>query len=743
MKKQDSHRQAVERFSDASEYMHAQHAKMREDIEFSDPSNPKQWNDEASKLRKDRVMLTFDRTNKYVNNVVNAGRQSKPGLMAMPVDGGADLDVAEKLNGIIRHIEYVSRANIAYDTALACSARNGLGWIRIVPEVINHDLNEQEIRIKRVLDPLSCYLQAGWLEPDGTDAKYGFVESLMQEEDFKKAWPKAKMQSWEGTESWFQDKHVRICEYFDFFDTEETKLKINVDGQDIVVSIEDFEPFQGLFEPTEVKVRKREVRWWKLSGADILEQTTYPGKLIPLVPIIGNEIWVNGKRNLCGLVRMLADGQRAYNYERTASIESKALQPKAPFMIPVEAMEGVQEYWERLDIGNPSALPYNHVDAKGNPIPAPQRMYPPTPSTGFDAGARQAVDDMDESVGMYPSSFGQQSNSVSGIAKQKDIQQGELSSYHYIANRDISLEQVGRIIVGMIPLVYDQRRIAKIIGEDGEQSQIEIDPSMQGTVRRQGRKIVAINPSVGNYDIRLKPGPSYTTQRQQAAEQLAAMLQNAPDLMPILGDVWMKMQDWPEAERVSKRLKTMLPQEIKDLEQQDDDIPPEARATINQMQGKIQEMDQVMQQAAGKIDEYEQKLADKTDEVTLKAQVEKTKLETEQAKAKLEEAKLILEAQKLELEKFKAETERFIAQQEIERENQRLLLAEQESATKNGLVVTQQSRELSELQNSSRIPQVLEALGELMRQMAEPKEKTMTIQAPSGQVYTGIINTIQ
>src|SRR4051812_26942363 len=196
---QDTHRQAVEEFEDARDAMSEAYSQMREDLRFSDPTNPQQWDKLASQLRNGRPCLTFDRTNQFISQVVNSGRQNKPSIHVLPANSGADQDVAEKLNGIIRHIEYVSRAGIAYDTALEYAARIGLGWMRVVPEVMRAETNEQEIRIKRIADPLSCYLEAGWTEPDGSDAMVGFVETMIPAKTFKAMWPKDKAQSWEGS----------------------------------------------------------------------------------------------------------------------------------------------------------------------------------------------------------------------------------------------------------------------------------------------------------------------------------------------------------------------------------------------------------------------------------------------------------------------------------------------------------------------------------------------------------------
>ncbi len=605
MSQQDIHQQAVERFENASEAVSDQYAKMREDLRFSDPSDPQQWDDSAKEARKGRPCLTFDRTNQFIAQVVNSARQSKPSIHCMPADSKADIAVAEKLNGVIRHIEYVSRAGITYDTAIEYAARIGLGWIRVVPEIMRPETNEQEIRIKRVHDPLSCYLEAGWAEPDGSDAMHGFVECMYTAENFKRMWPKAQADSWERSSlaaSWGNDKEVRVCEYFVINETKKNRIQIQFEGQSLTVSEDEYWQLRsqtGMEIPaTTFEAKVRTTKWYKLSGFEVLDETDFPSQYLPLIPVIGHEIWIDGKRHLCGMTRRLMDSQRAYNYERSAFIEAVAMQPKAPFIVPFEAMEGHEGAWSSLNSGNPASLPYNHVDEQGNPIPAPQRQMPPSFPAAFAQGGQIATQDMNSAVGMFPPSLGAPGAAVSGRAKREDKVAGDTANFHYSDNRDRSIEQLGRVVVDMIPRIYDTPRQARIVGEDGKQEFVQVDPSMGQAVKKQGKKVVSINPGVGAYDVRVKTGPAYTTLREESAEQLANMMQVAPNLMPILGDLWVGLQDWPEAEVAKKRLAAMLPPEIQQMEQEDgEEIPPQVKAQIQQLQQQVQELSKALEAA--------------------------------------------------------------------------------------------------------------------------------------------------
>jgi hypothetical protein len=606
---QDTLNRIRERYKDAADAMREQHARMREDAAFSNPADPKQWDDVALAARKSRPCLTFDRTNQFIQQVVNDGRQNKPSIKVLPADSQADPDVATKLEGIIRHIEYVSRAGIAYDTGLENAVRGGLGWFRVIPQVMRPETNEQEIRILRVHDPMSCLLDPNSTEPDGSDAMHGFVETIFTARAFKAAFPKAQAQSFDGDEyGWFGSDYVRVVEYFEVLEKAQNALMVDIEGQRITVTEEEY--WKAVKE-TGVKVpvvqsfqmTKRSVKWCKATGADIIEETDFPSQYLPLIPVQGHEIWIDGKRYLSGMVRQMRDAQRFHNYAISAAAEQVALQPKAPFIASAEAIEGYEDEWKGANSSNPSYLPFNARDDHQEALPVPQRAAPPVLGTAWGELIAYSSQAMESSVGMFKANLGQQGNETSGKAIRARQQEGDTATFHFIDNLSRSIEQLGRVVVDMIPRIYDTQRQARILGENGEQDFVQIAPDMPQAAQKQGKKVTAINPNVGAYDVRVKAGPSYTTQRQETADQLSQLLQASPDMLPILGDVWVKMQDWPDADKVARRLQAMLPPEIKALENEEADIPPEAMQQIQMLQQQVAQLSHALENAAAEADD--------------------------------------------------------------------------------------------------------------------------------------------
>ena len=744
----DYHKEAREAYADAKEYVREQYDRIREDFEFSNPAAPKQWSDAAQTARAGRPTHTLDRTNKYVQHVVNRLRESKSSAEIMPVDSVADPAVAEKIKGLFRHIEYVSRADMAWDTATDHMARGGLGWTRVVPRLTNPETNEQEIVIQRVHDPLSCLLEAGWTEPDGTDAMCGFVESWMTKKAFEKRYPKATKTNWESENVWANEESVLVCEYFRVVEREVNKIVIaGPDGGEMTLAEDEFHALTkqtGMQAPVmrTVKTTDRTVRWCKMNGDDILEETIYPSRYIGLVPMIGNELWVEGKRYLCGLVRKLMDGQRLHNMEMSALTEALMIQPKAPFLLSGRALDGYEEDWAKLNSGAPSYLPYNDMDDSGQPIASPQRLSPPNFPVAYANMSQLAVQEMEESVGMPRASFGQQGNAVSGRAKLADQEAGSAATYHFADNRRIHQTQVYRIVLDMLPAIYDSRRQARILGEDGKQSSVEINPSMPNAAQTLGGKVVAINPGVGRYDVHVRVGPSYSTIREEMGVKLQELGKGNPVLAAALTPILMKLSDMPEADKISRVAIAMLPPEVQAAYHEEDtaDMPPAAKAQIAQQGQQIQQMAQAMEQAASVIQDLQQQVNDKSTQAQDQVKIAMSEIKAAQAnlsaqaaevdsKSKLFEQDVRIAQLEMELQATKqaeADSQQFNAgaesqsvklQQEIEMTLEQIAQAMAESQAKLAQAIDANTQVVARLQSLT-----VDAIGEIADAMMAPRD---------------------
>lgn len=611
---QDTFQEAKERYDEAREAMRENHDRMRGDLAFSNPAEPVQWDPATIKDRDGRPTLTLDQTNQFIQQVVNDGRQNPPSMICVPVDGGADQQVALQLNGWLRNIEYQSRATTHYATALEYSARVGIGWLRVVPVVCDRERNYQEPRIFGIQDVLSACLDPDSEEFDGSDAEFGFVEANFSERKFKKKWPKASLSSFGETNGWFSEKGVRIAEYFKLLEKKRNMIltvdpRTAVDGRDPEPMPYTEDEYWKLAKeigtnPEAIATYEatlREVKWYKMSGVEILEEVDFPSQWIGLVPVYGHMIVIEGKRYICGLTRRLMNGQKFHNYQMSSLAESLLEQPKSPIFVPARGISGsLKEHWAALNTGNPAFLPYEDVDEHGDPIAAPQRLQPPQFPAAYANGAQLGVQEMQASVGMYKSNLGAPSNAVSGKAKLADQAEGDTSTYHYRDNRNRTIEHVGRICIDMTTRLTDTARTYRLLGQDGKASFMKVDPAMKAPMKRDGKgKIVAMNPGVGKYDVRVKVGPHSTTMREELKDRLTQLGQANPNLAAALAPLLVRLDDLPEAEKVARICLALLPPNVQAAyndEDADDGIPPQFKMQMQQQAQQLQQATQMVQQ---------------------------------------------------------------------------------------------------------------------------------------------------
>lgn len=623
-----------------------------DDLRFraASPDNFYQWPSSVRSQREadpsgQRPCLTINKIPQHVNQVVNDVRQNRPAIKVVPVDDKADVDTAEMLNGLIRHIQDISNAEVAYDQAVDNAVTNGRGYIRVLTQYEDESSFDQEILIKRIRNPFSVYMDPDINEPDGSDAQFCFVTEFISKAEFKRLYPDVDMTSWEESgkgdkvSNWFQEGNIRIAEWFQVeYHKEELRLWKSggttwksEDAYQLGYADEGEEPLK-----TRIAQRKK-IMWRKITACAVLEEREWPGQFIPIARVVGNEYDIEGVLHVSGLVRNAKDAQRMYNYWASQEVEMLALAPKAPFMVAAGQIEGFELKWAQANTMNFPYMEYNPVvETTGGlkEVAAPQRMLPPTPPSGFIQAKMGAADDIKTTTGQYDASLGAGGNETSGVAITRRDHQSDISTYHFINNLSLGIKYVGRIIVDLIPKVYDVARVVRILGEDGEPDQAHIDPSatQAKTVVKDSyteKEVKTIyNPGVGKYDVAVVTGPSFTTKRQEALDAMVQMVQSNPELWRVIGDKLVKSMDWPGAQEMADRLKLTLLPEVQQMEE-GNDIPPQVLQQLNQMKQEGQQMQAI-------IMDLQHKLQDKTfDQMNeaKKTEIDHYKAESDRMKA--------------------------------------------------------------------------------------------------------------
>ena len=556
-----------------------------------------QWPVEIQNSRnlEARPCLTINKIDAYVRQVTNQQRQQRPRIKVHPVNNLADYKIAQVLEGITRHIEVNSNADTAYDTAFDYAVRMGWGYWRVNTKYVSEDSFDQEIYIDAIDNPFTVYFDPNSVRPDGSDAERCLVTTLLSKTVFKEMYPDADdganfthRSTGDNAASWVTKEDIRIAEYF-YVTREKAKLYLLSDGSSGFADSDRFLERVAAAGLTVIDTResfRRAVKWCKMTALEILEEKTWDGKYIPIVPCYGAQVIVDDKRKKYGLVRFAKDPQRMYNFWRTSMTESIALAPKAKWLLAEGQDEGHENEWALANIKSSPVLRYKQKDIEGQPAPVPQRLQPEAPPAGIMDAANAINTDLQMVLGILdPNQL--PSGNISGKALQGQQNQTDLSNFHFYDNLTRSIKHTGKILLDLIPKIYDTQRVMRIIGSDGQ-------PDMT-TINEQTAVGEVLNDvTVGEYDVVMDTGPGFQSKRQQAVEAMMPLLTGNKELFDLAGDLVFRNMDFPGADVIADRLAARNPMAQID---EKSDIPPQVQMQLAQQQQQLEQMQQQLQAA--------------------------------------------------------------------------------------------------------------------------------------------------
>ena len=600
------HAEALARFDDAQEFERENRRLAEEDFQFV--AGDGQWDYEVRKQRESegRPCLTLNRLPVYIAQVMGDARQNKPAIKIRPVDDKSDPDTAELLEGLVRHIESDSDADVAYLTGLQHACEGGFGHWRVLTDYADASTFDQDIKIQRITNPFSVYWDNNATHVCKADAEWCFVTEWITTEAFDRRYPHAKdeVRDWEADYTvsrygtWLDGSNrVRIAEYWRKKRTPMT-ISLLPDGQTVEGEVE------GAIQ-TRDSVRI-EIERYVLSGDKVLEgPELWPSQYIPIVSVFGPEEFVDNRYRYRSMVRYAKDPMRMYNYWQTAITEKIALAPKSPFIGTTEQFKGLEHIWNKANQLNVPYLPYNPDPA--TPGVKPERQRPADINQAEIIQAQQSIEDIKATIGIFDASLGAQGNETSGRAIMARQREGDTATFAWIDNLSRAIEHTGRILIDLIPRIYDTQRAVRILGEDGSDKIITVN-EINITNRWTGEYEVLNDLSVGKYDVRVTVGPSYATRRIEAADSMMQFVQAFPAAGAVVGDLIAKSMDWPGAEDIAKRLKAALPPELADDEEELTEEEYIARQEQAE-QARLREQEAYEIEKAGKVADIEEKLA--------------------------------------------------------------------------------------------------------------------------------------
>lgn len=591
--------EAIEFLRQAAESDSTNRAEALDDVKFAAGD---QWPVEIQNSRnlEARPCLTINKVDAYCRQITNQQRQQRPRMRAEGMNNETDAKLAKLVTGICRHVEVNSNADHAYDTAYDFAVRMGWGYWRVTTDYVRPDSFEQEIYIKPIDNPFTVYFDPNSQAPDGSDAEKCLITVVLSKETFRKMYPGhddggsfSARGTGDSNSDWVTKHDIRIAEYF-YTKIESKYLVLLSDGitayEDELPSAEAMEA-AGVYEVSRRKTFKKSIKWCKVTAMEVLEEGTWAGKYIPVVPTYGQQCIVDNKRKRFGLVRMAKDPQRMYNFWQTSMTESVALAPRAKWIMAEGQDEGHETEWANANNTSYAYLRYKQTDTNGQAAPPPIRQAPEQPPAAIMAAAQSITSDLQSVVGIFDPNQLPQGN-ISGKALNGQMSQMDMTNFHYYDNLTRSIAHTGRIILDLIPKIYSGERVMRIVGDDGKPELTTIN-QRTGQTDENGIEILLNDVTVGEYDIVMDTGPGYNTKRQEAVDSMMQLLGADPALMQQAGDLIFRNMDFPGAEIIADRLAAVNP-----LAQIDEKspIPPQVQMQLAASQKQIQDMQIVIQQ---------------------------------------------------------------------------------------------------------------------------------------------------
>ena len=557
-KQEDFIKDAKDRYKESVDGWSDIYREASDDLKFVYDVDEGQW---PEKMRTDREkdgrpILTVNKLQKFVRQIRGDQMMNRPRIKVIPVDDQADVQMAELYDGLIRQIEYLSTAGTTYDTAYMHAISCSVGFFRLITKYTDNNTFNQDIFIKRVINPFSVHYDPYAVEFTLEDAKYCFIEELIDKKDFKARYPKAEVSDFDSSSTatifgdWMQKDKLRIAEYFY---KEPVKKKIVMLETGEVIPVDNKNTIEAIKALGGVIVREREaetpvVKWCKLNGVEVLEESEWPGIDIPIIPVFGDEIVTDGKRYYLSLARGAKGPQQMYNYWATAATETVALAPKMPFIVDHRQIKGFETEWEESNRTNRMFIRYNAIAGLNKPSREPQAQVPSAIMNMMQTTAF----DIEDHLGRYEASQGQASNERSGRAIIARITQSDKGTYTFVDNLTRAIVAAGRQMIDLIPKIYDTPRALRVMDETGQETLVNVNqPTLDG---------IQNDLSVGKYDLVAVTGASFGSKRQEMVEMMIQALQYAPALSSIIAPLIFKYSDWPGSDEIYNEIKKGIEQ---------------------------------------------------------------------------------------------------------------------------------------------------------------------------------------
>ncbi len=572
--------------------------------------------------------LTMDRLSQPVRQVSNQIKTSNFSISVTPNGHGADDDTAAIIKGFLRRTQNKAKDEKPIEWAAEDAIVGGLGWFRLRTDYVDSnpdpdagiEVFDQEPVIERIPNNLSVYDDPSAVKPTRIDSLYRFITEDIAKEEFKKRWPWADTRGLDDfmasgdkkMASWVTQDIIRIAEYWRV--THEYELWVALaDGSTRQLPYKHGK--ERLKVPDDVDgvqveahrvIPRPKVEGKKINAIQVLEELPWTGSWIPTIPILGEEMNVDGDIILRGMISEAMDAQRMVNWTYSEGISILSLATKSDMMVPADAVANYADIWKTRNTQNHGYMPYDQYDASGRQLNEPVRTQ------GEPANLQAAVEMMRISedgikaiTGYYDSGLGATDNrTLSGRAKQAEIQQSELGAANYGAGVMMALVCLDNMIVEILPKITRPGQVLHILGADDKTDKVivgqhfkkeggEVIPLTPEEAQSLGPGVAQFfDPGKGRYAITAKIEKGSATKREEGAAALGELIPHLPpEMAAVATPDYVEQLDFEGSHGIAEKLRRALPPQLQD-KPEDGSIPPQVQAQMQALTGQLQEAQQ-------------------------------------------------------------------------------------------------------------------------------------------------------
>lgn len=560
--------------------------------------------------------LTFNKLYDATKKIAGEQRKNKPDLLVRSLTGKATQEQINLRADLVRTISYQSQNDLVYQTAFKQALMMGFGAFEIVLDYETPTSFNQVIRYDLIPDATRTSFDPTAMKPHKGDGNFCARQYIYTKEEFYATYPHIQNPvSYSDPRSlldfqWETRDTIVVCKYTQ---KEWYPLKIYKLSNGMVVTEDEWEDMQEQFElvknlakeaivvrdmilqdiPTikaERKTQDYKIRQYMMTQNQIIEFTDWPSKYLPLIFVDGDSQYIQGMQYTRSFIHEAKDAQKFINYtgsEIAAEIKNRR---REQWMGTPDNIIGYEQMWRTPELQNGILM------AKPDPKTGqmPQKMPPWELSQSLLLQFQRGTQDIREILG-FSETEALQGRDVSGKARRERKMEGSMSAYVFFDNLNQAIEQGGRVVLDLLPVIAgDDERHMIISKPDGRTESVVLnqqtpDGDVQNTLES------------GDYDIEIDTGPSFAVQKDIALEFFQQTIAANPQVFPLIADLWAKNLDIQFMPQVAERFKNLVPAQIL-AKEEGKELPPQPPSPQEQM------MQMQMQNEKAQIEERAKEL---------------------------------------------------------------------------------------------------------------------------------------